>query len=102
APDACTAARTDALAEQYGVAPSQVLIGAGSVNLCRLAFAATVDRDDDVVIAWPSFEMYPILALQAGANAVRVPLVEQRHDLDAMADAVTDRTRLVFVCNPNN
>jgi histidinol-phosphate aminotransferase len=101
-PDDRSAALTDALAEHYGVEPSQVLIGAGSVNLCRLAFAATVDRDDDVVIAWPSFEMYPILALQVGANAVRVPLVEQRHDLDAMADAVTDRTRLVFVCNPNN
>ena len=82
--------------------PSQILIGAGSVNLCRLAFAATVDPGDEVVFAWPSFEMYPILAQQIGADAVRVPLLDQRHDLDAMADAVTDRTRLVFVCNPNN
>ena len=92
----------DDLAEHYRVDPSQLLIGSGSVNLLALAFAATVDEGDEVVFAWPSFEMYPILAQQTGAVAVRVPLLEQRHDLDAMADAITERTRLVFVCNPNN
>ena len=52
---------TEALAAHYGVDPSQVLIGAGSVNLLALAFAATADSGDEVVFAWPSFEMYPIL-----------------------------------------
>jgi len=72
------------------------------VELCRLAFAATCDPGDEAVFAWPSFEAYPILAAQVGATAVTVPLVDVRHDLDAMADAVTERTRVVFVCNPNN
>jgi histidinol-phosphate aminotransferase len=101
-PDDRSAALTGALADHFGVDAAQVLLGAGSVDLCRLAFAATVDPGDEVVFAWPSFEMYPILALQAGGSAVRVPLRGQSHDLDAMADAITDRTRLVFVCNPNN
>jgi histidinol-phosphate aminotransferase len=101
-PDDRSAALTDALAAHCGVDPAQVLLGAGSVDLCRLAFAATVDAGDEVVFAWPSFEMYPILAQQVGADAVRVPLLDQRHDLGAIADAVTARTRLVFVCNPNN
>ncbi len=91
-----------ALAARYGVDPAQVLLGAGSVELCRQAFASTVDPGDEVVFAWPSFEAYPILAMQVGAAITRVPLVDERHDLDAMASAVTDRTRLVFVCNPNN
>ena len=87
---------------RYGVSPDQVLAGNGSVELCRLAFAATCDPGDEVVFAWPSFEAYPILAQQVGATMVQVPLREVRHDLDAMADAITERTRLVFVCNPNN
>jgi histidinol-phosphate aminotransferase len=101
-PDDRSTELTDALATHLGVDASQVLLGAGSVDLCRIAFATTVDPGDEVVFAWPSFEMYPILAQQVDAAAVRVPLREQRHDLDAMADVVSDRTRLVFVCNPNN
>jgi histidinol-phosphate aminotransferase len=101
-PDPDTTVLRDALAEKFGVEASQVLAGNGSVELCRLAFAATCDPDDEAVFAWPSFEAYPILAAQVGARAVTVPLVEVRHDLDAMADVVTHRTRLVFVCNPNN
>jgi histidinol-phosphate aminotransferase len=101
-PDDRSAALTERLAETYDVDASQVLVGAGSVDLCRIAVAATVDPGDEIVFAWPSFEMYPILAQQAGGTAVRVPLVGAAHDLDAMAEAATDRARLVFVCNPNN
>ena len=101
-PDDAGAPLTAALAERYDVEPDQVLLGAGSVELCRQAFAATVDPGDEVVFAWPSFEAYPILAMQVGAEIVRVPLCEHRHDLDAMAEQVGERTRLVFVCNPNN
>jgi histidinol-phosphate aminotransferase len=101
-PDDRGTALTEALASALQVDPTQVLLGAGSVDLCRVAFAATVDPGDDALFAWPSFEMYPILAHQSDANAVRVPLVDHAHELDAMARAVTDRTRLVFVCNPNN
>jgi histidinol-phosphate aminotransferase len=101
-PDDRSAALTEAIAVHYGVDVSQVLLGAGSVDLCRLAFAATVEPGGEVLFAWPSFEMYPILALQAGGAAVRVPLRSHVHDLDGMTDALSERTRLVFVCNPNN
>jgi histidinol-phosphate aminotransferase len=99
--DAATALR-EALAEHYSVEPEQVLLGNGSVELCRMAMFATYDAGDEVVFGWPSFEAYPVLAQQLGATMVQVPLVDERYDLDAMADAITDRTRLVFVCNPNN
>jgi histidinol-phosphate aminotransferase len=99
--DAATALR-EALGAHYGVGPEQVLLGNGSVELCRMAMAATCDPGDEVLFAWPSFEAYPVLAQQIGAAMVQVPLVDQRHDLDAMADAITDRTRALFVCNPNN
>jgi histidinol-phosphate aminotransferase len=67
-----------------------------------MAMAATCDAGDEVIFGWPSFEAYPVLAQQLGAALVQVPLTDHRYDLDAMADAITDRTRLVFVCNPNN
>jgi histidinol-phosphate aminotransferase len=101
-PDGDTVALREDLAAHYGVDVDQVLCGNGSVELCRLAFAATCDPGDEVVYGWPSFEAYPILAQQTGALVVTVPLRAERYDLDAMAAAVTDATRLVFVCNPNN
>jgi histidinol-phosphate aminotransferase len=99
--DAATALR-EALGHHCSVDPAQVLLANGSVELCRMALAATCDAGDEVVFAWPSFEAYPVLAQQVGATIVRVALTEARHDLDAMADAISDRTRVVFVCNPNN
>ena len=102
-PDDATVALREQLAKHYGVVPEQVLLGNGSVELCRMALAATCDPGDEVVFGRPSFEAYPILAMQVGAAMVQVPLTAaHRYDLDAMVDAVTDRTRLVFVCNPNN
>jgi histidinol-phosphate aminotransferase len=92
----------EALGKHYSVAPEQVLLANGSVELCRMAMAATCDPGDEVVFGWPSFEAYPVLAQQVGATLVQVPLTDHRYDLDAMADAITDRTRVVFVCNPNN
>jgi histidinol-phosphate aminotransferase len=99
--DAATTLRR-ALGAHYAVDPEQVLLANGSVELCRMAMAATCDPGDEVLFAWPSFEAYPVLAQQIGATMVQVPLVDHRHDLDAMAGAITDRTGVVFVCNPNN
>jgi histidinol-phosphate aminotransferase len=55
-----------------------------------------------VMFGWRSFEIYPLQVRTAGATPVPVPLTNHTHDLDAMAAAITDRTRLIFVCNPNN
>lgn len=101
-PDDAAAALRGDLARHCSVDVGQVLTANGSVELCRMALAATCDPGDEVVFAWPSFEAYPVLAQQVGASIVQVPLRDHRHDLDAMAELVTDRTRLVFVCNPNN
>jgi histidinol-phosphate aminotransferase len=102
-PDDATVALREQLAKHYGVVPEQVLLGNGSVELCRMALAATCDPGDEVIFGQPSFEAYPVLAMQVGATMVQVPLTAaHRYDLDAMADGITDRTRLVFVCNPNN
>ena len=83
--------------------PDQVTIGNGSCELIMLAGQALLDPGTTVVHADPSFAMYPHLAEAAGAEAVAVPLADDEgHDLEAMAAAVDERTRLLIVCNPNN
>lgn len=92
-----------ALAEFLGVTPAEVAVGCGSVALCQELVQITCgDPSDEVLFAWRSFEAYPIITQVGNATAVTVPLREHIHDLDALAAAITDRTRLVFVCNPNN
>lgn len=102
-PDASAARLRARLAERFGVTPDEVHIGAGSVSILFQLALATCAPGDEIVYAWRSFEAYPMLAAVAGARAVQVPLGPgARHDLDAMADAVTDRTRMIIVCSPNN
>ena len=102
-PDATAARLRDALAKRFGVNVDGVHVGAGSVSILAQLLLAVCGPGDEVVYAWRSFEAYPGLALVAGATPVEVPLTaEARHDLPAMADAVTDRTRAIIVCSPNN
>jgi histidinol-phosphate aminotransferase len=101
-PDSNSTRLAEALAAKYGVAAEQVAVGCGSVSLCTQLVQAVADADEQVVYAWRSFEAYPIITAVSGASAVQVPLREHVHDLDAMSAAITGKTRLVFVCNPNN
>jgi histidinol-phosphate aminotransferase len=101
-PDSASVELTEALAAKFGVEPARVSVGCGSVSLCTQLVQAVADAGDEVVYAWRSFEAYPILTAVSGARSVQVALRDYAHDLDAMAAAITDRTRLVFVCNPNN
>jgi len=102
-PDATAARLRQRLGERFGVQPDEVHIGAGSVSILSQLMLAAAGPGDEVVYAWRSFEAYPGLVLIAGATPVEVPLTaDARHDLDAMAAAVTDRTRAVIVCSPNN
>ena len=82
--------------------PAQIAVGCGSVSLCQQLIQITCTVGDEVVFGWRSFEVYPLQVRVAGATPVQVPLRDQTFDLDAMLAAITDRTRLVFVCNPNN
>jgi histidinol-phosphate aminotransferase len=102
-PDNQSTELVEALADFLDVRPENVVAGNGSVALCQELVQITCSAGDEVVFAWRSFEAYPIVTLVAGATAVRVPLADGYvHDLDAMLAAITDRTRLVFLCNPNN
>ena len=102
-PDMGVVALRDALAERYGVAPDRVATGCGSVALAEHLIRAACVPGDEVLYSWRSFEAYPIITETTGAASVRVPNdAEHGHDLRAMAAAVTDRTRVILVCNPNN
>ena len=103
-PDLAVTALTARLAEARGVAPDRIAVGCGSVSLCQQLVQITCrEPTDEVVYAWRSFEAYPIVTQIGAATACPVPLdAEFRHDMDAMAAAVTPRTRLVMVCSPNN
>jgi len=102
-PDMAATELVQAIAEHHGVPESHVATGTGSVGVLQQFVQATCDAGDEVVYAWRSFEAYPIVTQIAGARGVQVPLLpDERHDLQAMADAVTTRTRLVLLCTPNN
>jgi histidinol-phosphate aminotransferase len=93
----------EALSERLGVPASHLAAGTGSVAVLYHLLQAFCEAGDEVVYAWRSFEAYPIAVSVTGATSVQVPLDESaRHDLDAMAAAVTDRTKAVIVCSPNN
>lgn len=91
------------LAKKLGVTEDQVQVGCGSVALCQNLITITSGPGDEVLFAWRSFESYPLATRVTGATPVQVPLTPDLvHDLPAMVAAITDRTRLIFVCNPNN
>jgi histidinol-phosphate aminotransferase len=101
-PDAAATALIQAIAGQHGVPSSHVAVGCGSTGLAQALLAAAAGHGDQVVYPWRSFEAYPILIGLTGAEEVRVPLRGERHDLAAMARAVTSATRAVLICSPNN
>ena len=101
-PDNGSAEVTEAIAAHFGVPASHVAVGCGSVGLAQQLLETVGEPGAEVLYAWRSFESYPTLSDLASATSVRVPLRDEAHDLAAMADAITDQTRLIFVCNPNN
>ncbi len=101
-PDNTAAELIDALATRLGVPAEHVAVGCGSVGIAQQLLEAVGEPGAEVIYAWRSFEAYPYLTDLAGATPVQVPLRDFRHDLPAMAAAITERTRLIFVCTPNN
>ncbi len=103
-PDMAVSALRERLAARHEVADEQVAVGCGSVSLCQQVIQLSCSGPaDEVLYAWRSFEAYPIITHVVGATGRVAPLDgEHRHDLDAMTRAVTGRTRVVFICNPNN
>lgn len=91
-----------ALAERLGVSPDEVVVGNGSNDLLVLLTQALLSPGDEAVMGDPAFVVYRLAVKAVDGRAVEVPLVEHTHDLPAMVQAVTERTKLLFVANPNN
>ena len=92
----------EALADRWKVTADQIILGNGSDEILGLLARTFLSPGDEAVMADQTFVIYRMEVTAAHGKAVIVPLVEWRHDLAAMADAVTERTRLLFLCNPNN
>ena len=90
------------LAQKLAVEPAQITLGNGSNDVLELVARAFVETGDEVVFSQHAFAVYPIVTQAVGGKAVVVPAVDYGHDLKAMAAAVTERTRVMFIANPNN
>jgi histidinol-phosphate aminotransferase len=102
-PDGAATELRSRLAERAGVSIDEVHVGAGSASILYQLIEAAAGRGDEVVYPWRSFEAYPGIVTVAGATSVRIPnLPGGHHDLEGMAAAITERTRVVIVCTPNN
>ena len=91
-----------ALADRHGVRFEEIALGAGADGVVDCLSQVSLDPGDEIVCGWPSFPSYVICARKLGAEPKTIPLRDGRYDLDAMLDAVTPRTKLVYVCHPNN
>jgi histidinol-phosphate aminotransferase len=91
-----------ALAERHGVPFEEVAVGAGADGIVDSLSQAALDPGDEIVCGWPSFPSYVIDARKLGATPVLVPLRDDRYDLEAMLEAIGPRTKIVWVCHPNN
>ena len=102
-PDPFTSKLVAALSKKFSVPVDQIATGTGSVGVCQQIVQAVAGAGDEVIYAWRSFEAYPIITTIAGAVNVQIPLTSDGlHDLAAMLSAITSKTRVIFVCTPNN
>jgi histidinol-phosphate aminotransferase len=101
-PDGSARALRKALCHHLDIADENLVVGNGSNEIIRLIAQAVLRPGDEVVFAWPSFVVYPMVTQMFGATAVKVPLDSDETRPSAMLEAITERTRIVFLCNPNN
>jgi histidinol-phosphate aminotransferase len=91
-----------ALAERHDVGFENVVLAAGADAIIMYLSLATLDPGDEIVCGWPSFPSYVLDALKLGASAKRVPLADYRYDIEAILAGIGPRTKIVYLCNPNN
>ena len=101
-PDGGCFALRQKLAAAWGLSPEQFIVGNGSNEVIELIGHALLGPGDEVVMGMPSFAVYKLVTLLFGAKVIEIPLVNHRHDLKQIAAAITPRTKLVYVCSPNN
>lgn len=101
-PDGSGIAITEALAKHYNVQSNQIILGAGSDEIILMLCRAYLEQGDETIMVTPTFPQYKHNATIENAVCIEIPLVDGKHDLQAMADRITDKTKIVWVCNPNN
>ena len=92
----------EALAKALGVKTEEIILGNGSNELIDIAVRTFMQQGDEAIMADPSFVVYSMSVSAVGAKIIKIPLRDYRHDLKAMADAITERTKIIFIANPNN
>ena len=90
------------LSERLQISPDELIFGNGSNELIELAVRTYLGPGDEAIMAHPSFVVYSMITQAAQGKSIIVPLKDWRHDLDAMAAQITDRTKIIFIANPNN
>ena len=92
----------DKLTARLGVSRSEIIVGNGTNEIIDLLIRAYVEADENCVFSSLSFAIYKIVSMQCGVKGIEVPIRDYRHDLDAMARAIDSKTKIVFICSPNN
>ena len=93
---------SQALTKKYGVDPGQIILGNGSNELIELVVRTFVQPGDEIISADPSFVVYTMITQAGGGTNVIVQCKDMRHDLEAIAERITQKTKIVFIANPNN
>lgn len=101
-PDGNSYLLRDVVAHKFGVKNDQIVFGNGSNDILELAARAFVQPNDEVIFSEHAFAVYPLVTQAVGAKGVIVPAVDYGHDLVGFLAAITDKTKLIFVANPNN
>jgi histidinol-phosphate aminotransferase len=101
-PDGYATALRRALAERHYIKADQIVVGNGATELLQTAAYLLLSQGDEMVTPWPSYSLYPLIALRSGARPVPVDLVDGRADRDALLAAVNERTQVLMLCNPND
>jgi histidinol-phosphate aminotransferase len=101
-PDGNSFALRDAVSQKFKVAPEQIVFGNGSNDILELAARAFLTSGAEVIYAQHAFAVYPLVTQATGATGITIPAKDYGHDLDAMLAAVNEKTRMIFVANPNN
>jgi len=101
-PDGNATVLREKLAAKHGLKPEQFIFGAGSNEIITFIAQVFLNPGDESIYADPSFTWYDTAVKMSGANPVTIPLKDYSHDLDAMKNAVSDRTKIIWICNPNN
>ncbi len=102
-PDGAALALRQKLADFYGISADMIMFGNGGEEIIKMLAYAMIAKEDEVIFAWPSFSLYDIATGIMGGKSIAIETTDDfKHDFKAFIAAVTDKTKMVFVCNPNN